>query len=229
VVGLAYDEPRGALYVSDIDNQVIRRIDVASGIIDTLAHFPDGCPPWGCFAGALFPVLDGDSLYINDDGNHVVIRYDLSVSPPSVEIYAGQPLHLAFGFNGDRHPATEAYLAMPEGLAIDSAGKLFIADTYTARVRRVGGVDILPRTYPNVIGRSGVIEVAVLATHDFSPTELDPSTLGVGAAPIELLGNGRPRVRYEDVDSDGRPDLVFRVLAATSGSRPATARRRWWA
>jgi secreted PhoX family phosphatase len=42
-----------------------------------------------------------------------------------------------FGFSGDRGPATRAGLAHPDGVALDSAGNLVIADTYNYRVRVV--------------------------------------------------------------------------------------------
>src|SRR5204863_544051 len=41
------------------------------------------------------------------------------------------------GFAGDGGPATEALLNGPMGVAIDSAGRVFIADTANDRVRQV--------------------------------------------------------------------------------------------
>ena len=41
------------------------------------------------------------------------------------------------GFSGDGGPATSAGLSYPSGLAVDTAGNLFIADTYNHRVRKV--------------------------------------------------------------------------------------------
>ena len=43
------------------------------------------------------------------------------------------------GFSGDDGPATSAKLLYPEGVAVDSAGNLDIADTYNSRIRKVSG------------------------------------------------------------------------------------------
>jgi hypothetical protein len=51
---------------------------------------------------------------------------------------------LSGGFAGDGGPATAALLNLPIGLALDSAGNLFIADSGNNRVRRIdaGGVSL---------------------------------------------------------------------------------------
>ena len=43
----------------------------------------------------------------------------------------------AQGFGGDNGPASSAQLYVPSGVAVDSAGNLYIADTYNRRVRKV--------------------------------------------------------------------------------------------
>ena len=42
-----------------------------------------------------------------------------------------------FGYSGDSGPATAAELDVPSRLAVDSAGDLFIADSYNNVVREV--------------------------------------------------------------------------------------------
>jgi len=46
------------------------------------------------------------------------------------------------GYSGDGSPATEAQLYLPEGVAVDAAGNIFIADYYNHRIRKVdaGGI-----------------------------------------------------------------------------------------
>jgi sugar lactone lactonase YvrE len=47
------------------------------------------------------------------------------------------------GFAGDGGPATAAELDQPQGIAIDSSGNLYIADTLNSRVRRVDSAGII--------------------------------------------------------------------------------------
>ena len=42
-----------------------------------------------------------------------------------------------YGFSGDGSPATDATLAMPEVVRLDSAGAVYIADSLNNRVRKV--------------------------------------------------------------------------------------------
>lgn len=41
------------------------------------------------------------------------------------------------GFAGDNGPAVDAELCQPQGIAIDAAGNVFIADTYNSRIRKI--------------------------------------------------------------------------------------------
>ena len=43
------------------------------------------------------------------------------------------------GFSGDGGPATSAEFYFPQGVAVDGAGNLVIADTQNSRVREVAG------------------------------------------------------------------------------------------
>jgi hypothetical protein len=76
------------------------------------------------------------NLFIADSWNQRVRK----VTPGGViSTVAGNG---TYGFSGDGGPATSARLSLPEGVAVDAAGNLFIADIYNYRVRKVtpGGV-----------------------------------------------------------------------------------------
>ena len=80
---------------------------------------------------------DVGNLYIADQG-HRRIRL---ISPAGVvTTFAGSDD--LQGYSGDGGPATAARLSNPTGLALDTAGNLFIADSYNHCIRKVdrGGI-----------------------------------------------------------------------------------------
>ena len=71
------------------------------------------------------------NLYIADVQNHRIRK----VTPSgTISTYAGTS---SAGFSGDNGPATAAQLNNPFGVALDSAGNLYIADFSNHRIRRV--------------------------------------------------------------------------------------------
>jgi sugar lactone lactonase YvrE len=77
------------------------------------------------------------NLYIADTGAHVVRRLSLTGAVTTV---AGSGVQ---GFGGDNGPAGSAQLDSPAGLAVDSAGNLYIADSHNHRVREVAATGII--------------------------------------------------------------------------------------
>ncbi len=83
--------------------------------------------------------LDGTgNIYIADTANGVIRKVDRNGNITTVAGNNG----LAGGFSGDGGPATSAALHGPNGIALDSAGNLYIADTSNNRIRKVdlGGI-----------------------------------------------------------------------------------------
>lgn len=78
--------------------------------------------------------VDGaDNLYIAGEYNHRVRK----VSPSGIiTTVAGNGTQ---AFSGDGGPATSASLRYPHGVAVDSPGNLYIADTGNSRDRKVAG------------------------------------------------------------------------------------------
>jgi len=76
--------------------------------------------------------VDADgNLYVADTDNSRVRK----VSNGLITTVAGS----GAGFGGDNGPATTAQLNDPAGVAVDSSGNLYIADTENSRIRKVAG------------------------------------------------------------------------------------------
>jgi hypothetical protein len=71
------------------------------------------------------------NLYFADRDNHCVRKIDTAGKIVTV---AGSGIE---GYGGDGGPATSAMLDSPSGVAVDSTGNLFIADTNNNRIRKV--------------------------------------------------------------------------------------------
>ncbi|MDQ2946056.1 MAG: hypothetical protein M3Y27_08965, partial [Acidobacteriota bacterium] len=136
-LGLALD-PSGNLYVADQENQRVRRID-SKGVIETIAGGPsafdlgDGGP--SVLASLSYPSgLAADrrgNIYIADTGHHRIRM----VSPTGIiTTVAGNGTG---DYSGDGGPAVAASLNGPQGLVVDDAGNIFIADSGNNRIRRV--------------------------------------------------------------------------------------------
>jgi poly(3-hydroxybutyrate) depolymerase/sugar lactone lactonase YvrE len=118
----------GNLFIADQNpllGRSVARISINDGTIRKLKGLDDLSLPTGL-------AVDQDgNLYIADSENHRIRK----VTPDgTVSTIAGTG---AAGFSGDGGPAPAAQLQAPWGLAVDSAGNLFIADTGNHRVRKV--------------------------------------------------------------------------------------------
>lgn len=74
-------------------------------------------------------------------------------------------------------------------------------------------IDIKPGSSLNSInlGSNGNVPVAILSTATFDATTVDPLSLTLAGAQVELKGKGTPMVSFEDVNGDGLLDLVAHV------------------
>jgi DNA-binding beta-propeller fold protein YncE len=133
-------DAQGRLYFTDTLNHRLRRVDFGLDLIETVvgtgaAMFGgDGGP--GTSASLNNPrdieIGPDGKVYIADELNHRIRRYD-PVSG-TVTTVAGNGSQ---GFAGDDGPATAAQLNRPTGVAFDLEGRLYIADQYNHRFRRV--------------------------------------------------------------------------------------------
>jgi hypothetical protein len=85
------------------------------------------------------------NLYIADSANNVIRRVDAKtgiITTVAGDYAADKASDGLGGFSGDGGPATSARLNDPQGVALDGAGDLFIADTFNNAIREVtpGGI-----------------------------------------------------------------------------------------
>lgn len=123
----------GILYISEGADSRVREVPVSTGIIETAigslsGYDGDGHVPSATELSAQYGVLalSATDIYVMDRFNQ---RLRL-LSGGVVKTKAG-------GFIGDNGPATSSSLGVPEGLAFDSSGNYYFADSYNHRVRKV--------------------------------------------------------------------------------------------
>ena len=214
--GVAADS-RGNVYIADSNNQRLRRVDAATGIITTIAGTGDPkappcpdrsltCPAEGSglkFPKSMFMAAD-DQLYLADSGHGMIRKLDLNANPVTITIVAGNSQSRTYGGDGGR--ATDAQLNTPEGVAVDRAGNLYIADSHNHLVRKVDAGGIIT----TIAGDAAAAQAAADAKQPVPARESSgdggPATGAVLAGPRGIA-----------VDSAGN------VYVAQEAADPATA------
>lgn len=146
--GLAFGPTDGMLYVSDSRNNVIRRINVSTGLIETFAGTGVGagpgdadacstlvagkkakntnlCNPFGIAIDA-----NGDVFFTNATDQVA----EVAASTHIVSVVAGTG---NYGYTGDGGPATSATLSWLPGLALDAQNNIFVADAGNCAIREI--------------------------------------------------------------------------------------------
>jgi len=129
----------GNLFVADLYNKRVRRVDASTGIITTFAGngqsglSGDGGPATSAAMTPVGVALDSSgNLVIADEGSRRVRRVDASTNIVTTVAGNGD-----FCFYGDGGPALAASLCAPQGLSADPSGNLLAYDTNNGRIRRI--------------------------------------------------------------------------------------------
>ncbi len=136
----AVSDHAGNLYITDSGNHAVKKID-ANGI---MTHFATIYEP------VAIACDKQDNLFVISQNYQSVMK----ISPAgNVSLFAGMA-DGTHAYSGDGGPATSATLDYPYGLAIDTAGNVFISTNGDARIRKVNTSGIISTIAGN--GPSGV-------------------------------------------------------------------------
>jgi uncharacterized protein (TIGR03437 family) len=182
--GVAVDSA-GSLYIADYANQCVRK--VSNGVITTVAG--NGAPGYSGDGGPAtsarlwFPkgvaVDSAGNLYIADYSNFRIRK----VSNGVITTVAGN----GGGYSGDNGPAIGAGLSSPQGIVVDSAGSLYITDSYSQRIRKVSNGVITTVAGNGTPGYSGDNGPAIGAGLNY------PADVAVSAAGILYIADSNNR------------------------------------
>ncbi|MSR57543.1 MAG: hypothetical protein EXS05_07710 [Planctomycetaceae bacterium] len=205
--------PDAALYVCEIGNHCIRRIDERTGTISTVAgngkkgYAGDGGPATAATCNEPYEVRfdAAGHMYFVEMMNHLVRKVDARTKRMATIAGTGEA-----GFAGDGGPATSAQLKSPHSIALDRDGNLFIADIGNHRVRRVDARSGVIETVAGTGARGAATDGAPIAgtpldgprALDFEPSGQLLLALREGNAVfrvdwkgkklVHLAGNGKP-------------------------------------
>ena len=137
--GVVLDSSRN-VYIADTSNSRIRKIDMSTGIISTIAgtgiygYSGDGGPATSAKLGGPYGVALNSSgnVYIGDTGNNRIRMIDASTGIITTIAGTGSS-----GYSGDGGAATSAELSTPSGVALNSSGNVYIASLFGCRFRMI--------------------------------------------------------------------------------------------
>jgi gliding motility-associated-like protein len=177
--GLAIDGS-GNIYIADSYNHRIRKIMVATGIINSIAgtgtqgYSGDGGPAISAQFNYPYGIaLDGfGNIFVADESNNRIRKINTSGIITTV---AGTGIP---GFSGDGGLATSATLNSPFSVAVDLAGNIYIVDSANSRIRKINSGGIITTIAGTGSGFSG----------DGGPANLAKLNYPTGIA-LDLAGN----------------------------------------
>jgi uncharacterized protein (TIGR03437 family) len=201
---LALMEPQGVavdtfgnVYISDFNRDQVRKVDVGSGLIHTIAGDGTGTPGFGgdndlashAQLNSPFGLAIGSTgLYIADQYNARIRRVNNDI----ITTVAGTGIR-------DGGPATSAFLGIPKGIAVDGANNIVVADPGNGVVRR-----FTPGGNINTFGQvqAAPTGVATDQAGNFYVTDDEPRILKITPAGVTSIVAGNGKIGYS---GDGGP------------------------
>lgn len=235
----------GNLFIADSVNDRVRMIN-AAGIITTVAGMGDNSAFVGSYCGdggpatsaALYrptgvAVDSAGNLFIADSRNN---RIRMVNSAGIITTVAGNGIA---GYSGDGGPSTSAALNSPSGVALDSAGDLFIADEDNHRIREIpaiatafattvsaasGTAPVAPGSivsiYGNNLATSGVVASSLPLPTNLGGTSVTITNSSGVQASLPLFYAGPSQINAE-IPPTASTSTATLIITMPSGTRTA--------
>jgi trimeric autotransporter adhesin len=205
----------GALYGANtaglLNDKVVQKIDPVTDELTTVAGDGSAAPYRGNGGPAASASLSASGVALDHSGNLVIsdlVDSRIRVVAAQTGTFYGKPMtagHIysvagngTAGFSGDGGPATKAEINRPDGLVVDAAGNVLIADNGNNRLRALAGATGTFYGQPMTAGH--IYTIAGNGTGGFR-------------------GDGGPGVKAELLDSVGLTlDAAGNVLIADAGN-----------
>jgi sugar lactone lactonase YvrE len=222
------------IFIADKGNHAIREVAAATGIITTVAGTPtmmcsDSTTPCGdggpatsaklSFPDAVF-VDSSENIYIADTGDNRIRVVNTSAQPVTiagVAIPTGDIATVAGsgteGYLGDGAAATNAELAGPSAVFVDTTGDIFITDTANEVIREVVASAMPPWLIATVAGDN-----ALGAGYSGDAGQSTSAQLNT---PSALFGDSNGNLFVADTDNSRIRELVPTIVPPTAAPPPA--------
>ncbi len=220
IVGGVAVDTSGNLFFADGANNAIRKVS-ASGIITTVAgngnfgFTGDGGPATSAeITEPIGVAVDAsENLFIADLDNNRIRK--VSVSGIITTVAGSGQVDYCSPFSGDGGPATSATLCSPTGVAVDSSGNLFIADSGNNRIREVTAAAAAPS-----ITSGGIVPV-YSTVNTIQPGEwVSIYGTNLASSTVSWNGNFPTSLGGTSVMIDGKPAYLWFVSPTQINLQP---------
>jgi hypothetical protein len=213
--GVAVDSS-GDVFIADTNNSVIREVNHSTGLIATVAgNGTYGYNGDGIAATAAeldlptaVAVDSSGNLFIADTANSLIREVNTSQIISTVAGYVQNGTAGNYGYYGDGIAATSAELGLPMGVAVDSSGDIYIADTNNDVIRMVDSAGIIS----TIAGNAGI------GVGNYSGDN-GPATAAELSYPVNVTLDGSNHLFIADYGNDRvrEIDLSSGVITSVAG------------
>jgi hypothetical protein len=161
--GVALDTA-GNIYIADLQNARIRKVNAATGLISTIAGTGTGTYDFDDVPATSASIWGPQDICLDKSGNLYIadaFNYRIRKVTPSgiISTYAGNGIP---GYAGEGVVATASSIGLPVGLCCDTAGNIYIASNTICRVTKISHFGLMSTVAGN--GGSTFIGDGIAAT-----------------------------------------------------------------